>query len=110
MVMKCQKKVMRMADFAELVKSLRKCSYGDCIGCKNEQIQEGCRSKLEVEAADAIKELQKQCQEKIKVVYCKECFYGMPKPEWTPDCVVYLCSISDHIRSGNYYCASGRPK
>ena len=47
-----------MAEYAELIKSLRQCSYGDCIGCKNEQIQKGCRSKLEIEAADAINELK----------------------------------------------------
>ena len=49
-----------MAEYAELIKSLRQCSYGDCIGCKNEKMQNGCRSNLLVEAAAAIKELQNQ--------------------------------------------------
>ena len=47
-----------MADYAALIKRLRRCGQFKCRECEYEQMI-GCRSTLNVEAADAIEELQK---------------------------------------------------
>lgn len=59
--------------YDELVKRLRRCEQFRCRECEYENVI-GCRAKLNAEAADAIEELTRRCEQ----------FQYMPPPAWIP--------------------------
>lgn len=65
--------------FEDLVKRLRRCEQFRCRGCEYEQVN-GCRGKLNAEAAVAIEELQKLTDAQLNVI--KQYQVCLTKPHW----------------------------
>lgn len=59
--------------YEELARRLRRCEQFKCRECEYEQVI-GCRAKLNAEAADAIEELMRRCEQ----------LQYMPPPAWIP--------------------------
>jgi len=86
--------------YEELVKRLRRCGQFRCRECEYEKIN-GCRAKLNKEAADAIEELQTYAEwipiesrpmDNEEYQYYKEHFdYDYPKEE----AIIYCCKLPD---------------